>query len=64
MDQKRTRRRFPVRHGHQAHSSANSDSFEGNHILSIVEGKENLRALGTKCFWEGAQDIVLQLADE
>jgi Protein of unknown function (DUF3830) len=30
----------------------------GNHFLTISEGKENLRALGELCLWEGAQDIV------
>jgi hypothetical protein len=29
----------------------------GNHFLTIVEGREHLRALGTKVLWEGAQDI-------
>jgi hypothetical protein len=32
----------------------------GNHFLTIVDGKENLRALGTKVLWEGAQDIVFE----
>ena len=35
----------------------------GNHFLTIVEGKENLRALGRKVLWEGAQDIAFELAD-
>jgi hypothetical protein len=34
----------------------------GNHFLTIVEGKENLRALGTKVLWEGAQDILFEAA--
>jgi len=33
----------------------------GNHFLTIVEGKENLRALGTKVLWEGAQDVLFEL---
>lgn len=32
----------------------------GNHFLTIVEGKENLRALGVKTLWEGAQEIVFE----
>jgi hypothetical protein len=32
----------------------------GNHFLTIVEGKENLRALGKKVLWEGAQDVVFE----
>jgi hypothetical protein len=30
----------------------------GNHFLTIVEGRENLRALGEMVLWKGAQDIV------
>lgn len=29
----------------------------GNHFATIVEGNENLPALGEKLLWEGAQDI-------
>lgn len=32
----------------------------GNHFLSVVEGRERLRALGTKVLWEGAQDVVFE----
>ena len=32
----------------------------GNHFLTIVQGRENLRALGTKVLWEGAQDVVFE----
>jgi hypothetical protein len=34
----------------------------GNHFLTITEGNENLRKLGEMCLWEGAQDIVFDLA--
>jgi Protein of unknown function (DUF3830) len=34
----------------------------GNHFLTVVEGNENLRALGEKTLWEGAQDIVFDRA--
>ncbi len=30
----------------------------GNHFLTIIEGKENLRALGEFVLWHGAQEIV------
>lgn len=30
----------------------------GNHFLTIVEGRENLAALGKLVLWNGAQDIV------
>ena len=29
----------------------------GNHFLTVVEGNENLAALGRKVLWEGAQEI-------
>ncbi len=34
----------------------------GNHFLTIVEGKEQLRELGTKVLWEGAQDVLFEAA--
>lgn len=34
----------------------------GNHFLTIVEGRERLRALGVKTLWEGAQDVLFELA--
>ena len=30
----------------------------GNHFATIVEGDENLRELGRRFLWEGAQEIV------
>ncbi|MDP9897882.1 DUF3830 family protein [Variovorax ginsengisoli] len=35
----------------------------GNHFLTIVEGQEQLAALGRKVLWEGAQDVVFELLD-
>ncbi len=32
----------------------------GNHFLTVVEGQENLEALGKLVLWEGAQDIVFR----
>ena len=32
----------------------------GNHFLTIIEGRENLRKLGEKVLWEGACDIVFE----
>jgi hypothetical protein len=35
----------------------------GNHFLTIIEGRERLRALGVKTLWEGAQEVLFELAD-
>jgi Protein of unknown function (DUF3830) len=32
----------------------------GNHFLTVVEGREHLRALGRLVLWEGAQDIAIE----
>ena len=42
--------------------SSKMGQLAGNHFLTITEGRENLRALGVKTLWEGAQDIEFSLA--
>ena len=32
----------------------------GNHFLTVVEGREQLREMGRMVLWEGAQDIVFE----
>jgi hypothetical protein len=32
----------------------------GNHVLTVVEGRERLAALGTKVLWEGAQEVLFE----
>jgi hypothetical protein len=32
----------------------------GNHFLTIVEGREQLREMGRAIVWEGAQDILFE----
>ncbi len=32
----------------------------GNHFLRIVEGQEQLTAVGRKVLWDGAQDVVFE----
>jgi hypothetical protein len=32
----------------------------GNHFLTIVQGQEQLQALGKKVLWEGAQDVLFE----
>ena len=44
--------------------AAKVGQLAGNHIMSLVEGHENLEAFGKLCLWEGAQDILFSLADE
>jgi hypothetical protein len=37
-------------------------ALAGNHFLTIVEGAQQMPALGRKTLWEGAQDVVFELA--
>jgi hypothetical protein len=37
--------------------ASKAGQLAGNHFATIVEGKENLRALGKQLLWDGAQDI-------
>lgn len=41
--------------------SSKMGQLAGNHFLTVVEGREHLRALGVKTLWEGAQDVVFEL---
>ena len=34
----------------------------GNHFLTVVQGQEQLSLLGRKVLWEGAQDVLFELA--
>ncbi|ORY35343.1 hypothetical protein BCR39DRAFT_508887 [Naematelia encephala] len=35
-----------------------------NHFLTVIEGLEDLRPLGERVLWQGAQDVTFELADE
>ncbi len=37
--------------------ASKAGALAGNHFATIGTGRENLRALGTKLLWEGAQEI-------
>ena len=40
--------------------ASKAGQLAGNHFATIVEGNENLRALGKKVLWEGAQEIAFR----
>jgi len=50
-----------VAYGYVAFASK-AGALAGNHFATIVEGNENLRPLGMKCLWEGAQPISFREA--
>ena len=41
--------------------SSKMGQLAGNHLLTIVEGREHLRELGTRTLWEGAQDVEFSI---
>lgn len=44
------------------HFKSKLGALAGNHLLTITEGYENLRPLGEKTLWEGAQDVTFERA--
>jgi uncharacterized protein DUF3830 len=46
---------FP--YGHVAFASK-AGPVAGNHFATVVESVEDLRELGLRCLWKGAQDVV------
>ncbi|SFO64336.1 hypothetical protein SAMN05443579_104429 [Variovorax sp. PDC80] len=42
--------------------SSRMGQLAGNHFLRIVEGREQLRELGRRVLWEGAQDVRFEAA--
>ncbi len=38
-------------------------ALAGNHFLTIVEGAQQMPELGRKALWEGAQEVLFELAD-
>ncbi|KEQ99281.1 hypothetical protein AUEXF2481DRAFT_36599 [Aureobasidium subglaciale EXF-2481] len=39
-------------------------ALAANHFLTVTDGAEDLKALGKLVLWEGAQDVVFELADQ
>ena len=37
--------------------ASKAGALAGNHFATVVEGNENLRELGRRMLWDGAQDI-------
>jgi hypothetical protein len=44
------------------HFASKLGQLAGNHFLTITEGRENLTPLGKMTLWQGAQDILFELA--
>jgi hypothetical protein len=40
--------------------ASKAGALAGNHFATMTSGQENLRALGKKLLWEGAQEIVFR----
>ena len=47
-------------YGHCSFASK-AGALAGNHFLTIIEGGDQLAALGRLVLWQGAQDIVFEL---
>ncbi|MCB0025593.1 MAG: DUF3830 family protein, partial [Caldilinea sp.] len=39
------------------HFASKLGQLAGNHFLTVVEGREHLRAIGERVLWHGAQEI-------
>ena len=40
--------------------ASKAGQLAGNHFLTMTEGQENLRPLGERTLWHGAQDILFE----
>src|SRR5580693_2976689 len=42
------------------HFASKMGQLAGNHFLTVIEGRDQLRPLGEHVLWHGAQDIVFE----
>jgi hypothetical protein len=42
------------------HFASKLGQLAGNHFLTVIEGRDQLRPLGESVLWQGAQDIVFE----
>jgi hypothetical protein len=42
------------------HFASKVGQLAGNHFLTVIEGRDQLRPLGEHVLWHGAQDIVFE----
>src|SRR5438309_11955550 len=42
--------------------ASKAGQLAGNHFLTVLDGRDQLRPLGELCLWHGAQDIVFERA--
>jgi hypothetical protein len=49
-------------YGH-THFASKAGTLAGNHMLTITENLDALTVLGKKTLWEGAQEILFELAE-
>jgi hypothetical protein len=42
--------------------SSKMGQLAGNHFLTVIEGRDNLRPLGVDVLWHGARDILFERA--
>ena len=44
------------------HFASKMGQLAGNHFLTVIDGRESMRELGRRVLWDGAQDIVFEVA--
>jgi hypothetical protein len=44
------------------HFASRAGTLAGNHVLTVTAGGEQLRTLGERTLWQGAQALVVELS--